>query len=576
MEKLSKTSSMSKLRARVSHFGTVIRKQWNAKENFALDTWLWEVVSITFSVSCFVAIFGVLLAYDQKLYPEFPQGLSLNAIISILATGSKASLIFAVSESIGQLKWIWFNQKDEHQIRDLQSFDSASRGPLGAFAMVIRDRGRSLISLGALIMVLGLSFDPFMQQILSYPVRRVPDPYNSATARQSSLPFTMNGAGAYIEPESSIYAGLWLNNNGHEVSLVCPTGNCTWSAYRSTGWCPKCEDATAAATLAGCREVPFNTSQPQPEEVSCNVSLPLGHPGTTNVRFDPSDGLSRLLVPKHLIWAVSSWGMDDLADNNSFVGVYDAFMVLAYAELSLPSSGSNFTKLSHPENGLHIDRVTQCVISMCTRTYDVAVSDGLSTVNVSAPEFGKVSQFKNDTVLSKEFDMLEGYINEGMTLDIYENLFYMEGDWWYGGLEKLTARNDRIISTGLEKALNNIAVSLTNNLHNGQRGNVINGTVYDSRVFVAVDWRYIILPALIVILGGILLISTVFLSNKQKLNTWKSSVLPVLFHGLDQSLLNDGNEYATASSMEQTAKSVTVTLAVSDTGKRLLMQRRRS
>jgi len=44
-----------------------------------------------------------LLAYDQKESPTFSQGLTLNAIVSVLSMGYKPSLIFVIGESIGQL-----------------------------------------------------------------------------------------------------------------------------------------------------------------------------------------------------------------------------------------------------------------------------------------------------------------------------------------------------------------------------------------------------------------------------------------------------------------------------------------
>ena len=71
----------------------------------------WETISAIFSLLCLTAIFVILAVYNNSPSPSLPHGVTLNAIVSILATGSKASLIFVTSESIRQLKWIWFRTR---------------------------------------------------------------------------------------------------------------------------------------------------------------------------------------------------------------------------------------------------------------------------------------------------------------------------------------------------------------------------------------------------------------------------------------------------------------------------------
>jgi Protein of unknown function (DUF3176) len=46
----------------------------------------------------------------------------------------------AVAAVIGQSKWLWF--KAPHRLVDLQSFEDASRGPLGALKFMARHQGR--------------------------------------------------------------------------------------------------------------------------------------------------------------------------------------------------------------------------------------------------------------------------------------------------------------------------------------------------------------------------------------------------------------------------------------------------
>jgi hypothetical protein len=56
------------------------------------------------SFACFIGICAVLGAYDNKDRPEWAYYLSLNTIVSILATGCRSSMVFVLGEAVGQLK----------------------------------------------------------------------------------------------------------------------------------------------------------------------------------------------------------------------------------------------------------------------------------------------------------------------------------------------------------------------------------------------------------------------------------------------------------------------------------------
>jgi hypothetical protein len=94
----------------------VSRRSWSS---ITLDTWFLEGASVAFSVACLVSIYGILLAYNGKQRPSIIYNISLNTIVSILATGCKSSLVFVVGEGISQLKWLWF--QDRRQLSHIQS-----------------------------------------------------------------------------------------------------------------------------------------------------------------------------------------------------------------------------------------------------------------------------------------------------------------------------------------------------------------------------------------------------------------------------------------------------------------------
>lgn len=144
--------------------------QESLKRSAWLDSWLLEWIALTFSIACLISITIVLWIHDGKLRPEMINGLSLNTIISVLATACKSALILVIAEAISQLKGLHFRRPVQSagkaQLVGIQRFDAASRGPLGSLMIIFHHCAGSLASLGAGVIVLLLAFDPFMQQVL--------------------------------------------------------------------------------------------------------------------------------------------------------------------------------------------------------------------------------------------------------------------------------------------------------------------------------------------------------------------------------------------------------------------------
>lgn len=113
---------------------------WARVTNSLSDGWVVELLAILLSVIAFSGIVILLYKYDGHTLPNLPHNVPLNFIVSTLATVSKSSLLLAVVSAIGQFKWLWMSSK-RRRLRDLQVFDEASRGPLGAFKLLVSRRG---------------------------------------------------------------------------------------------------------------------------------------------------------------------------------------------------------------------------------------------------------------------------------------------------------------------------------------------------------------------------------------------------------------------------------------------------
>lgn len=124
------------------------------------DTWWPEALSLCFSSLCLAAIIIVLSIFNQNPLPHLPSGIALNAVIAVLAAASKSSLMFAVSATMAQCKWCWFQSARSlrRRLHDLQHMEDASRGPLGSVGVLFTHLGLSLCAIGAVIVVFGVIY----------------------------------------------------------------------------------------------------------------------------------------------------------------------------------------------------------------------------------------------------------------------------------------------------------------------------------------------------------------------------------------------------------------------------------
>lgn len=154
------------------------------------DGWLLEISSLVLCILSLVATIIILAKYDGKPIYDWPYKVTLNAVISVVATITQVAVMLPVTSSLSQLKWIWFNEKPRPLV-DFETFDSASRGFWGSLLLLGRLRSmlvalgpltnytqlifnRHWASLGAITSILALTTPPFTQQILTFKLVDMP------------------------------------------------------------------------------------------------------------------------------------------------------------------------------------------------------------------------------------------------------------------------------------------------------------------------------------------------------------------------------------------------------------------
>ncbi|KAJ5403245.1 hypothetical protein N7509_003116 [Penicillium cosmopolitanum] len=547
------------------------------------DTWFLECLAMAFSFASFIAVIIILRAYDQKPSPNLSYGLTLNSIVSLLATASRSSLLFVVAAAVGQLKWIWIQHR-ERPVLDMQSFDDASRGPLGALYLLFQHRGLSIASLGAIVTVLSMALDPFIQQILSYPVQQTPGSSTQATMPQA-LTFASNTNYTFLE--QSYNAALW--NTDFAVNPTCPSGNCTWPEFQSLGFCSKCQDVTDLATIYKCNQWTEpdvddqeNLTDDQKDH-SCTVNSGNGANGTAVVGYyTKKDGMS---IPADLIWIL---GLTDRVESS--LGVPYPIFTFAHAQFEAGSANATITNITEFVHGIRLKSVQECVLSLCLKTYNVSVTSGTPQINVTSIDYGE--RFTNNLPVDDEieygyqdidcwrptdrpgpFNFVKlptgtgpipsnfpflGYKTEWYNFNFSTSSWAMSADKSWHTSANFPAAFTRVLDYGLGSLLSDMAAALTK--YTVQTGNTsASGTVMISQAFVKVSWQWLTFPSVLLVAGIVFWITTVMKNRQHRLSLWKSSILPMLYCGaekIDPRLERPGSaaDYTKISQMSQSAQ----------------------
>ncbi|EME87770.1 uncharacterized protein MYCFIDRAFT_75605 [Pseudocercospora fijiensis CIRAD86] len=248
-----------------------------------LAVWWQEGIAAFCLAASAIASFATLYPYQGKPLPEWPYSITIGALLSTYSVILRLTASFLVAEGLAQLKWQWFNTK-ERPLHDLVLHDEATRGPLGAIKFLARiPLPRSWQWLACVLIIIGLLIGPFTQQVLQYTQCAVPLPPSDIHRTQvprASI-FVGNGThdGAAINTlvlgeQASVNAGLYTTG---QVSAVCPSGNCTFSIYKSVGYCSTCIDVSADAKVVVVNNTnsvpPFNNSVITTTSLSSGLSV---------------------------------------------------------------------------------------------------------------------------------------------------------------------------------------------------------------------------------------------------------------------------------------------------------------
>ncbi|KAI5359713.1 hypothetical protein Slin14017_G092740 [Septoria linicola] len=583
----------------------------NARERAGCSSWIWEVLNFLVSFLCIGAIIIILAKFNDKPLPKLGW-LTLNGIVSTLAGISKAALILPISEAISQLKWHWFWNADRPRpISDFQIYDSASRGPWGSICLLARPRLLHMSSVGALLTVVALAIEPFLQLVPSYSTRMTAQLGSHATVpavgyfeqiEHDPLNFDMVTAGQGMK--GAVYNGMYASSNVKVATPTCPTGNCTWEPYTSLAVCSSCTNLTEMLVYAP----PSGYMQWQewrlPNDLRTGNASSLkqstgtgevGNPdapdhGNWSINYPHMQNMS-IITAQSFFWAPQTSNISDASPHAAECILY--FCVQTYNATVVDGQ---FTETlvetwPDPKEPLPASLTNQWsvgllkkfngVLPMPQDQYDETLPSNVSIANITytPPKAGSIDHSVNLLTLFG----LRSWFSENWNMEMTEQDFTRDmiqvAYNSYTGDSRSTMRPNGPIEAvaaisrmpGPAPLWADVADSMTTHLRNQGLGQTpAQGVAFAATTYVSVRWEWAILPIVLLILTLAFVVFTVAVSVEKEIPLWKSNSLPTLLYNVDSDVADSIVGFRRpAEKMEATAKSFEMAMKAEDSTLRL-------
>lgn len=464
--------------------------------------------------------------HEQPL-SDWKLAISINATVSILTTVAKSALMLLVAESISHLKWLHY--ESTQCLKDVQAFDEASRGPWGATMFVLGARGRSLLAtIASVIVVVSLGFEPAAQQMLSFPSRSVALKssagayvYQALALNTTDLVEIHPSTAAGYDPPNSLQVAL-INSFAGIVSDAphdCQTSLCQFGDIETLGVCEQCRDATHQV-----HHIRNYTGSGGDEDADGEPSYKDYH--DYFIANDPYYPVVQINYTNHGAidgnngFAISgnyTWSMDDLSNRRA------GFTAINMSDL----------------NSDTVESTTICDFSWCVRKYFAAeITNGQFHFEKESRSFLNITNSTGSGVYNMDTTFILGSpqpgfgrqykVDQMVDYVLWEYLTKaLSGDSSSNTLVQMMSRQTFNSTAGL------MSLAITNWMRSiGNNGSVLyQGEALEPVTFVHVKWPWLVWPAMLTIVGSILLLVCI-LRDRRRTALFKSSALALLFHGL--------------------------------------------
>jgi hypothetical protein len=536
-------------------------RTWNLyRHNPWYLSWQQETWAMGFSLCCLIAVCIIMAWIDGRHLSIWHWAIQPNAVVSLLLVSSKAALMLSTAACLSQLKWTHF-QIAPRKLKDLETFDDASRGPWGSLRLLCARGTGSLdtvVRLGCVITVLVLAMETFGQQLLSFPEKRVavagevatfPTIRNLVTVPNYSGRLGMKLSDRLLQSRLSLMESIYGRTTA--APFECGASECSWGSHVTLGLCNKCRDISDLEPECKVKVL----VEPKSYELQNGTTIYTTYNTTT---LECEYTIERRTLTTLRNFNVGSPAPDP---NNASAWRYNTAI-----DIDTYSSNDWYNK-GEPALALKFDaiitndtwdrpQITTCTMNYCAWVYENStaqgqnfnagslnkyilgweamrrtsmghgVDNGYSNYTFRANGTGFPSDKHNDTFIVYGEADAELYSHLSTILDSTSYEYYsttLDGDTTPGlGLAMLANPN-------VTEMADRMATGMTNVWRQYQNEQAI-GTGWESVAFIHVEWVWLTLPAAAVLGASVVLIMTLIQNRRTVL--WKSSVLPYSFRAL--------------------------------------------
>jgi hypothetical protein len=546
MENIKRTTFLQRVKRRC---------EWFTSFEFKRTAWLFQSLSCLLSVTLLYCLITIALTYGNRPLTEWRTTMfSMSALVSVLSTVMKGSLMVPLADTISQQKWSWFHQPlGGKPFKDVERIDRVSRGTWGSLQWLLSSPSAStMISLGASLTIFTLAFDVFSQQFISIDIRTVPDQLGTAY-----FPWVYNKTkydrAAWL---GAMYGGFF-SHEVQDLAATCSTSDCTWSTISSIGICGACHDVTYT----------MPTNWKQCDDRQCQYTGTFSYESDhTNGLGDRSIWIATNLTLNHEFNMTEPFKCQELSQLHnaaSFaVGRGDdrLWKLLGVHPYINGSIASNTTMEPHSDTFLKsvevievpkvgtddgyecllthdtaAATVTQCGLWYCRQEFNAQVARGIQKQTMTegppaySPDGSNVEWLipgRADTPdlhiarIGSELDLSHYLTGNGSTWSVSTN---MGAQVWQ------SIREDR------DAWISRVAKSLSNELRSQNKVSMNDGTgqTLSEEAYIKVSWPWVALPTVTVITVVILFVVNVVQTSRSGTPVWTNGSIALALAGID-------------------------------------------
>ncbi|KAF3044301.1 hypothetical protein E8E12_006608 [Didymella heteroderae] len=563
---------------------------FNASNNI-FKRWIFELLCWATSAVCLSAVVAIYSRVNGK--NQSPQAEVLLSWVNVLGKIAAAALIVPTSEALGQLKWNWFHES--RAMWDFEIFDKASRGPWGAIMLLFRTKGRSLAAFGAVLILLLLAIDTFLQQVVDYPERWQRSITPGVIPRvvkykpYSPPQFFQHEEQLMFQAELRPLVQGFLYSNGSEpypfgngtrpdIPLICPTSNCTWPEYETLAVCSRCEEVSASLDVTQtCLNTTIDWS---PDWTGPLASVPYLQGNVCGYFLNASSDTPILLSG----YVAGNGGSNvtsgqallvrtvPLTDYDTKEPLYGGGSV-RFKTVRNPILDGLIASTTNGVSGVYQSEppdIHECILSWCVQTIRSAYSWGVYEETITSefwdtssdptPWPWRVWESKTGLTLDYESDVAlnlsasgptygldNSTLQEIVTLfdDIFPSFYAANSttavpllrykNYPNGPWTRTLDFNPWLAPNNITQHMRRLAWSMTNVMRSSSSKEMFSGNAYTIDTYVSVKWEWLIFPFVLLLLSLAFLVSTMVKTSKDTTTgVWKTSAMPTLIYGLPE------------------------------------------